>query len=172
MTRICAVESVLDVPFDLLHQEGTVHVVCDIESTLTPYSDTAVDPETLIYLTRARDVGHIASLSLLSDIGEESRVAAVAEQLGGVPYYFAGSWTEWKPNPKNLRAAIRNAGAEPGNTAIIGDRFTSEVLAAMFVRLSRAYWVTPLGEADRWDNIRIWRPVEGLIRPFISKKPI
>src|ERR1700694_4032699 len=109
MIKIQTVENVMEVPFDELSDQGIKHVVCDVESTLVPFDDDHIEIDVINYIDRARALGHIASFSLFTDKQNDSFVRSVSDQLGGVPYYMPASWHEFKPNPKNLHKALKNA---------------------------------------------------------------
>ena len=164
MTRIISVDSITNINFSLLDAEGVSHVLTDIESTVAPYGVAEVDPSIKKYLDNQRELGHIATLSLMTNKTDEAFVSSIAEQLNADHYFIPRTRAERKPKPAMIYRAMEQLSANTNQLAVVGDKFTADMAAAKAAGAAYGYYVRRLGSTDHPGDRWIRRPYERLRR--------
>lgn len=164
MTKIIAVESMLDVDFEALSAKGIVHLQTDIESTLAPYNVCEVDPWVNFYLDIHKTIGNIATTSLITNKTDLDFVESIACQLGPDTAYFTPhNRSERKPSASLIERAAEHAGASRDSIVVVGDKLSADMKAARRAGVAAGYWVERLGKQDLIFDRLIRRPLE---KPF------
>lgn len=155
--------SVLDINLAVWHAQGITCVLFDVDSTLTPWLDTKVQPEIIKKLRQARKQG-IAHLGLATNSRNTERVAHIAKQIGADGFFTPQRFGERKPRPSLLHQAIEQFAVKPEQVAMVGDKYGIDVRAAKRAGIARVAWVDRLGDADHPYDRYVRRPLEKLIK--------
>ena len=139
---------------ELLHQYGVRLLLCDLDYTLAPKSVKLPDPKVRAWVRELEQEG--ICVMVLSNNRSGTRVSLFCGELG-IPYIrHAG-----KPGTRGLRAAMEQAGVNAGQTAMLGDKLLTDVLAA------RRAGVLSLMVEPRGGAIGPWQKVLHLLQaPF------
>ncbi|MEG1658752.1 MAG: YqeG family HAD IIIA-type phosphatase [Oscillibacter sp.] len=107
----------------LLQTLGIKLLLSDLDFTLAPKKISRPDGALKQWIEDLRQAG--IAVMIVSNNRSGKRVEAFCADLG-IPYQgHAG-----KPSPKGLLAAMERAGATAGETAMLGDKLLTDVLAA------------------------------------------
>lgn len=157
--------SVLDINFKLWREQGISCVLLDVDSTITPLLETTVEQEVTDKLAQARKLGitHIALITN-SPRRNEARIADIAKQIDADAFFIPQRFRERKPRPSLINQAMEKFGLLPGQIAMVGDKYGTDVLAAKRAEVARVAWVDRLGDADHPYDRYLRRPVEKLIK--------
>lgn len=130
----------------LLREKGVRLLLCDLDYTLAPKS-VRIPPEGVrSWIDSLKAAG--ITVMILSNNRSGRRVDAFCHQLG-IDYVGHAQ----KPLPKGLRRAMARAGATPGETAMLGDKLLTDVLAANLAGTA-ALMVEPAGGAvTAWQKV-------------------
>ena len=149
-----------DVTAAMLQALGVRLLLCDLDYTLAPRSVREPDQALRDWIASLVEAG--VEVIILSNNRSSWRVETFGSQLGVRYVGRAG-----KPSRRGYRAAMVQAGAEPGETAMLGDKLLTDVLGARRSGV-RALMVEPLGgPVGSWNRF-----LHLLQRPFkeISKR--
>lgn len=148
------VESVLDLSIQRLRGLGLDALLLDIDCTLKNYTSETPKPEVLEWLRCLRADGF--ALCLISN-GRGGRLRGLAETLQ-LPLICEAC----KPLPFGCRRALRQLGADPRRTAMIGDQIFADVMAGRLAGVTTIL-VRPLQpEEEPWFT-RLKRPFERVL---------
>ena len=106
-----------------LQERGITLLLSDLDFTLAPKSVRRPDDALKAWIGELKAAG--ITFVIISNNRSPERVEEYCAQLGVSYQGHAG-----KPNPRGLYAAMAKAGAEKGNTAMLGDKLLTDVLAA------------------------------------------
>lgn len=139
---------------ELLRRAGVTLLLSDLDFTLAPKSVRRPDPALRAWIKTMEEAG--IQVMIVSNNRSGSRVMEFCGDLG-IPYQGRAG----KPSTKGLRAAMARAGADRAQTAMLGDKLLTDMLAANRAGVL-ALMVEPLGGA-----VTAWQKVlHGLQRPF------
>ncbi len=134
-----------------LEEFGTImNLLVDLDGTIAPVLSEDYDLETLEALIGwRRRPGH--SVCLLSNLGTPflfPRLKKCATRIGA---RYHGCWflTHMKPNVEAFVAAMAKIGANPENTAMIGDTLCKDILGANLAGIVSVYTPT-IGYPPWW----------------------
>lgn len=130
--------SAVDIRRDLLDL-GFDHVLLDMDNTVVSRATHDVPRDVRFWLSRARDAG--VDICLLSNNWHQSPYEWSAEL--GIPVVAKAC----KPLPHAFMVARQRTGARSGNTVVIGDQISTDVVGAHLLGMT-AYLVCPLAEVD------------------------
>jgi len=137
--------SVSEIDFKVLWQHGLTTVLVDVDNTLVSFGARELHSSAALYLEEARKKGYIKTFAIASnsrrDIGHISAVLkpdAVFQPRG----------LSYKPFRSYYRRVLRELGANPEQTLMIGDRLIQDVWGARRSGI-KAVLVKPLGR-DLW----------------------
>ena len=139
-----------------LREKGIRYLLVDIDNTLAPYEQAEPDDDLRTWLASLRDDG--VKLALVSN-NDRERVERFNSTLGLDAYPKSG-----KPGKKTLLLAMKNMGAELGNTAVLGDQLLTDACAGQ--RLGLPAIIVPPIRDKRNLFFRFKRLLE---RPFSRK---
>lgn len=163
--------SVLDIDFAQWHCQGITCVLLDVDSTVTPWLEMKVAEEIAKKLQQARKAGitHIG-LATNSNKKNVARIADIAKQIGADGYFMPQRFRERKPRPSLIHQAMQQFNAPPEAVAMVGDKYSADVLAAKRAGIARVAWVDRLGDADHPYDRYLRRPVEKLLKRGVRKQ--
>ena len=137
-----------------LQARGITLLLSDLDFTLAPKSVRRPDDALKAWIGELKAAG--ITFVIISNNRSPERVEEYCAQLGVSYQGHAG-----KPNPRGLYAAMAQAGVEKGNTAMLGDKLLTDVLAAHCAGVL-SLMVEPVGGA-----ITAWQKVlHALQAPF------
>ena len=138
----------------LLERLGVRLLLCDLDYTLAPKSVPRPDDALRAWLAACRDAG--VTVMILSNNRSSRRVETFCSSLGIRYVGHAG-----KPSSRGYREAMAQAGAAPGQTAMLGDKLLTDILGANRSGVL-AVMVEPLGgPVGAWNHF-----LHLLQRPF------
>lgn len=154
------VNSILDIPLEMLEQLGIKAFILDLDNTLTEWNSNEVRREFIDWFIKIKAAGYKACI--LSNNGEQ-RVIAVAQKLD-IPYIFRAR----KPSRRSFYKAIELMQVKRTQTAVIGDQIFTDVLggnrAGLFTIL-----VVPIARRE-FAGTKISRLFERFIIPKLKRK--
>ena len=155
------VQDYREVTPSLLRRMGVSLLLCDLDYTLAPKSRKLPDEGVRTWLRSMREAG--ITVMVVSNNRSGTRAGVFCEPLA-LPYVrHAG-----KPSRRGLRQAMAQAGRTAAETAVLGDKLLTDVLAAR--RLGApVFMVEPLG-----GPVGLWNRVLHVLQaPFRArgKKP-
>ena len=160
--------SVLAIDFAQWHAQGISCVLFDVDSTITPFLHTQVQPEIIKHLTLARRAG-ILHIALISNAKKPARIKSIATQIGANAFFTPARFAERKPRPSLPQKAMTEFGVTPEQVAMVGDKYGMDVRAAKRARVARVAWVDRLGDADHPLDRYLRRPFEKLIKRRLTR---
>lgn len=166
LTPDCVFQRYSDITPDYLRAHGVKLLLSDLDFTLaakrTPYADQALKD----WIAALREAG--VDFMIVSNNRSGKRVDAFCGSLG-VPYQGHAK----KPSPRGLEAAMARVGAAAGETAMLGDKLLTDVLAAHRAGVL-ALMVEPVGGAvTAWQKVlhALQVPFKSACRWKLEKKP-
>ena len=130
----------------LLRRAGVTLLLSDLDFTLAPKSVRRPDGALRAWIAGLREAG--VQVMIVSNNRSGKRVREFCADLGIDYQGHAG-----KPSPRGLRAAMARAGADRTQTAMLGDKLLTDVLAANRAGVP-ALMVEPLGGAvTPWQKV-------------------
>ena len=131
---------------ELLEEHGIKLLLCDLDYTLAPRSVSRPDAAVRLWLDTLRRAG--VTVMILSNNRRSERVELFCHDLGIAYEGHAG-----KPFGPGLRRAMQRVGVSASETAMLGDKLLTDVLAAHF-NGALALMVEPSGGAKTtWQKV-------------------
>lgn len=131
---------------ELLHEKGIKLLLCDLDYTLAPKSQREPDEGLRRWLRELTQAG--VTVMILSNNRSGKRVNDFCRTLG-IDYVGHAQ----KPSPKGLRRAMARTGVTERETAMLGDKLLTDVLAANLSGVT-ALMVEPVGGAvTPWQKV-------------------
>ena len=138
----------------LLREKGIRLLLCDLDYTLAPKSVKVPNDGVKLWIDTLKAAG--ITVMILSNNRSGKRVNDFCRALG-IDYEGHAQ----KPLPRGLRRAMSRAGVTPAETAMLGDKLLTDVLAANLSGVT-ALMVEPVGGA-----VTLWQKVlHALQAPF------
>lgn len=128
------INSVYELNFQSLYDEGYRGVIFDIDNTLVPHGAPA-DEQAVALFNTLRDVGF---QSMLLSNNKEPRVKMFNDKVNSRYIYKAA-----KPSVKNYQKAMKIMGTTVENTIFIGDQLFTDIWGAKKTGI-RTYLVKPI----------------------------
>lgn len=144
---------------DYFTRRGVRLLLTDLDFTLAPKSQQEPDDALRRWLETLKEAG--ITVMILSNNRSSKRVDDFCRTLG-IDYVGHAQ----KPFPKGLRRAMEKAGAQPKESAMLGDKLLTDVLAANLAGVT-ALMVEPAGGAQTaWQKVlhAMQRPFKALAR--------
>jgi HAD superfamily phosphatase (TIGR01668 family) len=132
----------LDVGF--LRSQGIRGIVLDVDDTLVPAHGQVIPPGVGGWMEQLKTLGPVW---LVSNNLLESRIGDIAQQLH-CPYLCGAG----KPSRRKLRQALQGMNLPPEQTAMIGDRRLTDILAGNRLGMYTVL-VEPIA-TPRWQKLR------------------
>ena len=134
-------ESIFDVDFGALYDDGIRSLFFDIDNTIISYIESDVSLQTINLFNQIKSYG-FDSIILLSNHSNIDRVNTVANQLDLPGVAFA-----CKPFVFTARRIMKDYSMSSNSTAIIGDQLSTDILIGNALNLVSIF-VDPINVAD------------------------
>ena len=113
---------------ELLKKEGVKLLLCDFDNTLRLHSEKEPAEELAKWISACKKVG--VQIVIISNNGRKKMMQKFCEPLG-VPCV----WWAKKPMSTKLTDAMERYGFKPEETVMLGDKWSTDVLAAKFAKV-------------------------------------
>jgi HAD superfamily phosphatase (TIGR01668 family) len=130
-------ESIYDIDFHLLWEDGTRHLFFDVDNTLISYDESDVSVQCLNTFNDIASIG-FETITLISNNSSVARIERVSSQLKLPAVTFA-----CKPFVFTLRRLMADGHMVPHTCALVGDQLMTDVLLANYMGLTSIF-VEPL----------------------------
>lgn len=130
-------ESIYDIDFGLLWDEGIRYLFFDVDNTLISYSDSDVSIQCMNLFNSIQSIG-FDSVILISNNSNVDRIQRVAKQLTLPAVTFA-----CKPFVFTMRRLGHDHGIHFNQSVLIGDQLLTDVLLANFLGM-QSIFVDPI----------------------------
>jgi len=147
-------ETIYDINFDMLKNEGIKLLLIDIDNTIIPWDSSAVDKDLKELFQQLKKKGFL--VRILSNAPKE-RVKEISEELG-----VKGIGRSLKPLTLNFKKSIIDEGYTSKQTAMIGDQIFTDLLGAKLSGV-KSILVDPLSEKEL-KATKLMRLLEKLVR--------
>ena len=117
-----------DVTPKLLKKEKVKLLLCDLDNTLRLHSEKEPADELQEWIKDCHDAG--VEVVIISNNGRKKMMKKFCEPIN-VPCV----WWAKKPMSKKLTAAMAEYKISPANTVMLGDKWSTDVLAAKFAKV-------------------------------------
>lgn len=117
-----------DVTPKLLKKEKVKLLLCDLDNTLRLHSEKEPADELADWIDDCREAG--VQIVIISNNGRKKMMKKFCEPIG-VPCI----WWAKKPLSTKLTEAMNKYGFEPSETVMLGDKWSTDVLAARFAKI-------------------------------------
>lgn len=130
-------ESIHDIDFSRLRDDGIRHLFFDVDNTLISYNEQDVSLPCLNRFNAIQAIG-FDTIMLVSNNSRASRIERVAQQLKQPAVSFS-----CKPFVFTLRRILHDRGIQPNQSALIGDQIMTDMLLANHMGMASIF-VDPL----------------------------
>ncbi len=117
-----------DVTPALLKKEKVKLLLCDLDNTLRLHSEKEPADELADWVEECRDAG--VKIVIISNNGRKKMMQKFCEPLG-----IDCVWWAKKPVSTKLTAAMEEYKIGPEETVMLGDKYSTDVLAAKFAKI-------------------------------------
>ena len=117
-----------DVTPELLKKEGVKLLLCDLDNTLRLHSEKEPADELAEWIFDCRQAG--VQIIIISNNGRKKMMQKFCE-----PIKVPCVWWAKKPLSTKLTAAMNKYGFEIHETVMLGDKWSTDVLAAKFAKI-------------------------------------
>ena len=114
-----------DVTPEILKEGGVKLLLCDLDNTLRLHSEKEPADELYDWIEECREIG--VKVVVLSNNGRKKMMQKFCE-----PLKIDCVWWAKKPLSTKLTEAIRDYKVQPKETVMLGDKWSTDVLAAKF----------------------------------------
>lgn len=152
-------DSYREITPDFLHRQGIALLLTDLDYTLAPKAVRRPNEALKSWIAELQGAG--ITVMIVSNNRSGRRVTDFCAELG-IPYQGHAK----KPGTEGLRKAMARAGKGKSETAMLGDKLLTDVLAARRAGVL-SLMVEPLGGAvGPWQRVlhALQAPVKGLCR--------
>lgn len=118
---------------DFLKEAGVKLLLCDLDNTLRLHSEKEPADELAEWIEKCRKAG--VKIVIVSNNGRKKMMKKFCEPIG-VPCV----WWARKPMSTKLTETMKKYGVKPDEAAMLGDKWSTDVLAAKFAKI-KAYKV-------------------------------
>lgn len=117
-----------DVTPELLNKEGVKLLLCDLDNTLRLHSEKEPADELADWVSDLKDAG--IKIVIISNNGRKKMMRKFCEPIG-----VDCVWWAKKPLSKKLTEAMDEYKVAPEHTVMLGDKWSTDVLAAKFAKV-------------------------------------
>ena len=117
-----------DVTPELLKKEKVKLILCDLDNTLRLHSEKEPADELADWVSDLKDAG--IKIVIISNNGRKKMMQKFCEPLG-----INCVWWAKKPISTKLTAAMEELKISPSETVMLGDKWSTDVLAAKFAKV-------------------------------------
>lgn len=146
LLRPCLVHTgpITGLDVEILRAQGIRGTVLDVDDTLVPTHEEQLAPAVVAWVDQLKTLGPVW---LVSNNLCTRRIQAIADQLA-CPYIAGAA----KPSRRKLRQALQQMQLPPTQTALIGDRRLTDILAGNRLGMYTV-WVQPIAPPP-WPALR------------------
>ena len=117
-----------DVTPDILRKAGVKLLLCDLDNTLRLHSEKEPTDELYDWIEECRRAN--VKVVVISNNGRKKMMQKFCE-----PLKIDCAWWAKKPMSTKLTEAMQEYGFKPGETVMLGDKWSTDVLAAHFAKI-------------------------------------
>lgn len=117
-----------DVTPELLKKEGVKLLLCDLDNTLRLHSEKEPADELADWVEDCRQAG--IKIVIISNNGRKKMMQKFCKPIG-----IDCVWWAKKPMSKKLTEAMQKYQYKPSETVMLGDKWSTDVLAAKFAKV-------------------------------------
>ncbi|MBQ3280339.1 YqeG family HAD IIIA-type phosphatase [Candidatus Saccharibacteria bacterium] len=117
-----------DVTPELLKKENVKLILCDLDNTLRLHSEKEPADELADWVSDLKDAG--VKIVIISNNGRKKMMQKFCEPLG-----IDCVWWAKKPVSTKLTAKMEELNIKPSETVMLGDKWSTDVLAAKFAKV-------------------------------------
>lgn len=117
-----------DVTPELLKKENVKLILCDLDNTLRLHSEKEPADELADWVSDLKDAG--VKIVIISNNGRKKMMQKFCEPLG-----IDCVWWAKKPISTKLTAKMEELNIKPSETVMLGDKWSTDVLAAKFAKV-------------------------------------
>ena len=117
-----------DVTPEILKQKNVKLLLCDLDNTLRLHSEKEPADELADWVEDCRKAG--VKIVIISNNGRKKMMQKFCEPIG-----VDCVWWAKKPMSKKLTEAMEKYGFKPKETVMLGDKWSTDVLAAKFAKI-------------------------------------
>ena len=122
------IERFEDVTPELLSKENVKLLLCDLDNTLRLHSEKEPADELADWVSDLKDAG--IKIVIISNNGRKKMMQKFCEPLG-----IDCVWWAKKPISTKLTAKMKELNIKPEETVMLGDKWSTDVLAAKFAKV-------------------------------------
>ena len=122
-------ESIYDIDFGLLWDDGIRHLFFDVDNTLISYSESDVSIQCINLFKSIEAIG-FETITLISNNSSVERIDRVAKQLNLPAVTFA-----CKPFVFTMRRLLQDYGINETQVALVGDQLLTDILLANSLKM-------------------------------------
>ncbi len=126
-------ESIYDIDFGLLWDDGVRHLFFDVDNTLISYSESNVSIQCINLFKSIESIG-FETVVLISNNSSVDRIERVAKQLELPAVTFA-----CKPFVFTMRRLLQDYGINQSEVALIGDQLLTDMLLANSLKMASVF---------------------------------
>ena len=141
---------------ELLKERGIRYIFSDIDNTLATYDDPVPPPDVLAWCGAMEEQG--IRVVFVSN-NDRERVVRFNEALGYPAY-----WKAKKPLVRTLKRAMKDVGAVPGESLLLGDQLLTDAAAGRRTGMT-VFVVPPI--CDK--TTLFWRVKRRIERPYMKE---
>lgn len=145
-----AINSIYELPIELLKEMHIKGIIFDIDNTLVPYDEIEPTEKIIAFFETLQKEGF--KVTLVSN-NTEDRVLKFNEKLKVLALHKAK-----KPSRKSFKKALEMMGCEAHEAVIVGDQIFTDVYGGNRTGL-QTYLVSPVSDKDEWQT-KIKRGIE------------
>ena len=117
-----------DVTPAILKKEGVKLLLCDLDNTLRLHSEKEPAEELAVWVKKCQDAG--IKIIIISNNGRKKMMQKFCK-----PINVDCVWWAKKPMSKKLTEAMKKHHFDPSETVMLGDKWSTDVLAAKFAKV-------------------------------------
>lgn len=135
------VDSIYDIEFKKLYQDGYRGIIFDIDNTLVSYDTKHPDENIITLFDELKRQGF--AVALVSN-NNKIRVQTFNEKLKVDAYHKA-----LKPSTRKIKIAMDKIGTNKSNTVFVGDQIFTDIYGGNRIKL-KTILVVPISEKEEW----------------------
>lgn len=148
------VDSLFEVDFKKLYDEGYRGIIFDVDNTLVPHGAHG-DDRAIEFFNYLRDIGYV---TLLLSNNAEPRVKSFKEEVGATDYIYKAN----KPAKSGYKKAMEKLGTDESSTLFCGDQIFTDICGANISGI-RSIMTKPILKWKEEPQIILKRFVEALV---------
>ena len=162
-------QDVFEIDYSELKKIGIVTLVFDADRTIIPYRGKKLSETVIDLIAHLKAMGFrivIVSNTIIKSRSRRAEALAESADIGCVCL----RWKRRKPKPDGIQEAMILTKSTPKETAVIGDEFCRDILAAKRAKVRWSIMVGPLGWHPFWQYLAF--PTHRLIDTWVRHRLI